>query len=182
MLEPFIKSHVNRFGYIQLTILVSIFGMELAQMNINKWGDSWGAGCVVAAVGYALRKLCSERLSSWEPLQYNTGTRSTDTKKRLTRPKFNPIKWRVAISLGGWRNGVAFSHLYSLYLFSRTNSSKWSCGQRCGRSRDILIIVTQWATNRAPSHVKLTPRHLFYWLSSLFLVYLHSCSSLSTRQ
>ena len=50
------QSHVNRFGYIQLTILVIIFALELAQMNTNKWGDSWGAGCIVAAVGYALRK------------------------------------------------------------------------------------------------------------------------------
>ena len=36
--------------------LVLIFILELAQMNINKWGDSWGAGCVIGAIGFTLRK------------------------------------------------------------------------------------------------------------------------------
>jgi len=36
--------------------LVLIFLLELSQMNINKWGDSWGAGCVIGAIGFTLRK------------------------------------------------------------------------------------------------------------------------------
>ena len=36
--------------------LVLIFCLELAQMNTNKWGDSWGAGCIIGAIGFTLRK------------------------------------------------------------------------------------------------------------------------------
>ena len=48
------KLNIFRFALIQTVILVTIFVLEIAQMNINKWGDSWGAGCIVAAVGYCL--------------------------------------------------------------------------------------------------------------------------------
>ena len=54
LLKSFQKSHVLRFGLVQFIILLTIFLLEIAQMNINKWGDSWGSGCIVAAVGYCL--------------------------------------------------------------------------------------------------------------------------------
>merc|ERR1712142_404715 len=48
------QSHILRFGLVQLAILMAVFVLEVAQMNINKWGDSWGAGCIVGVVGFCL--------------------------------------------------------------------------------------------------------------------------------
>jgi len=41
----------RKFSIGTASLLAIIFCLDLAQMNINQWGDSWGAGCLVAAIG-----------------------------------------------------------------------------------------------------------------------------------
>ena len=31
-------------------LLGIIFALEITQMNLNRWADSWGAGCVLTAI------------------------------------------------------------------------------------------------------------------------------------
>ena len=43
-----------RLRIITFTLLIIIFILEIVQMNLNIWADSWGAGCVFASVGSVL--------------------------------------------------------------------------------------------------------------------------------